>query len=412
MVLAHFFRRVPHCAMRLVVLGLALFSVAAAAQQHLKIEPLADQPGRPAVDAYWFPAPESVSGGQKSPVVIGLHGCSGALDSRHRLTSRYHEMAIWLNREGYHFLVPESFSSRGLKSICETPNHARTVNEADRRADVYAAAAWLQARTDVDVGRIVVLGWSHGAQTVLHTLDRSAAFVAERPLPFRAAVAYYPGCTAISQNPAYALSTPLLLMIGENDDWTPAAPCRALTSRLQQLPAAASAPVEFVSYPDSYHGFDGTAEQRRRGSVGNSRSGTAMVGGTPAARAASRERLFAYLATALDRPLQLASAARFGAHASPVPPPSGFAPLADLAALPGNEQARERYARFLTLPLPRAFALSASGNGYVAGDSADAIRQVLAACPEKQQCALYAVDEDVVWAAAPEKRLNSASRAP
>ena len=48
--LAHFFRRVPHCAMRLVVLGLALFSVAAAAQQHLKIEPLADQPGRPAVD--------------------------------------------------------------------------------------------------------------------------------------------------------------------------------------------------------------------------------------------------------------------------------------------------------------------------------------------------------------------------
>ena len=390
----------------LMACGLAVFP--AAAQQRVQIPPLPEASGQPAVDAYWFPAPAEVTGGHPAPVVIGLHGCSGALDSRHRLIGRYHEMATWLNREGYHFLAPESFASRGLKSICETPNRSRTVNEPERRADVYAAVAWLQARGDVDASRMVLMGWSHGAQTVLHSIDRSAPFVSGRAQPFRAAVAYYPGCTAISQNAAYALTTPLLLMIGENDDWTPAAPCRNLTQRLQQLPAATSAPVEFVSYPDSYHGFDGTAEQRRRGGVGNSRSGTAMVGGTPAARAASRERLFDYLAQQLDRPLRLSAAERFGVHAYRVPAASGFATLEKVDAVPGNAQARERYARFLTLPKPRAFALSEVGGGYASGDTADAIRQALAACPEKQQCALYAVDDQVVWTADPAQRVRQA----
>ena len=400
------------CSVGLILLSCAFFTGPATAQEQLKIPPLPGDAALPAIDAYWFPAPERATGGAPAPVVIGLHGCSGALDSRHRLLGRYHEMAIWLNREGYHFLAPESFSSRGLKSICETPNRARTVTEADRRADVYAAVAWLRTRSDVDARRIVVLGWSHGAQTVLHSIDRSAPFVAGQAQPFRAAVAYYPGCTAISQNPAYALSAPLLLMIGENDDWTPAAPCRDLTARLAKLPASASAPVEFVSYPDSYHGFDGTAEQRRRGGVGNSRSGTAMVGGTPAARTASRERLFDYLAEQLDRPLRLSSGERFAVHAYRVPAASGFAPLQDAAAVPGNAQAQERYVRFLSLPKPRAFALSESGGGYVAGDSADAIRQALAACPEKQRCALYAVDDSVVWADDPARRMRTAQPAP
>lgn len=388
-----------------LALGLAAWSALPLAQERLTIPPLTDQPGQPAVEAYWFPAPARVTGGKPAPVVVGLHGCSGALDSRLRLAGRYHELAEWLNREGYHVLFPESFASRGLKSICETPNRERTVHEADRRADVYAAAAWLKARADVDASRLAVLGWSHGAQTVLHTIDRSAPFVASRPLPFRAAVAYYPGCSAILKQNDYALATPLLLMVGENDDWTPAAPCRELVARLS---TTAAAPVEFAAYPDSYHGFDGTAELRRRGGVGNSRSGTAMVGGTPAARAASRERLFDYLAARLERPLRLTSGERFGAHAFRVPPASDFAALADVAAVPGGEQARERYARFLNLPKPRAFALSAAGAGYASGDSADAIRQVLAACPEKQRCALYAVDDAVVWQADPKQRAQEA----
>ena len=133
-----------------------------------------------------------------------------------------------------------------------------------------------------------------------------------------------------------------------------------------------------------------------------------MVGGTPAARAASRERLFDYLAARLERPLRLTSSERFGIHAFRVPPASDFAALADVAAVPGGEQARERYARFLTLPKPRAFALSAAGAGYASGDSADAIRQVLAACPEKQRCALYAVDDAVVWQADPKQRAQEA----
>ena len=58
-------------------------------------------------------------------------------------------------------------------------------------------------------------------------------------------------------------------------------------------------------------------------------------------------------------------------------------------------------------PIPD-WSLSAAGAGYASGDSADAIRQVLAACPEKQRCALYAVDDAVVWQADPKQRAQEA----
>ena len=95
-----------------------------------------------------------------------------------------------------------------------------------------------------------------------------------------------------------------------------------------------------------------------------------------------------------------------------MPPGSDFAALENVAAVPGNAQAKERYARFLQLPKPRAFALSDAGGGYVSGESVDAIRQVLAACPEKQPCALYAVDDAVVWQADPARRARQAEAQP
>jgi dienelactone hydrolase len=234
------------------------------------------------VPALWYPAP----GQGKRPAVVALHGCSGMFASSGAVAARYPDWASLLNAAGYHVLAPDSFGARGVKEICSVPQSKRTIHEEDRRMDVFAVLQWLAARDDVDAKRIALLGFSHGAQTVLSSVDGSAKAVAEAPVRPVAAIAFYPGCTKFRNLAGYRVDSPLLVLIGEADDWTPAAPCKALAEKQ---------PMKLVSYPDSYHGFDGTAPVRVRGNVGTTKSGNATQGGNPAAREASRAETLAFL---------------------------------------------------------------------------------------------------------------------
>jgi dienelactone hydrolase len=80
------------------------------------------------------------------------------------------------------------------------------------------------------------------------------------------------------------------------------------------------------------------------------------------------------------------------------PPPSHFAAVDDVAAVPYlNEAARALYRKFLTQPLPRAFVLARTGLAEDAGGFdplAVALRQCRA---HYADCAVYAYDNDVVW---------------
>ena len=50
----------------------------------------------------------------------------------------------------------------------------------------------------------------------------------------------------------YRPAAPLLILIGDQDDWTPAEPCRRLAEAAQQ----AGYPVTIKIYPGAYHSFD------------------------------------------------------------------------------------------------------------------------------------------------------------
>jgi dienelactone hydrolase len=84
---------------------------------------------------------------------------------------------------------------------------------------------------------------------------------------------------------------PLLVLVGEADDWTPAVPCRDYAARAGR--------VELVAYPGAHHGFDDPASRvRQRTGLGFTAdgSGRAMVGTDPAARADAIRRVTAFLA--------------------------------------------------------------------------------------------------------------------
>jgi dienelactone hydrolase len=244
---------------------------------------------------YWFPA----QGAASAPAMLLLHGCGGALapgtqdlaGRRHApLSRRMIDYAGWLGAHGVHVLVIDSLTPRGERELCTQRLGQRRVTQAQRRRDALGALQWMATRPEVDVRRIGLLGWSHGGSAVLAATDANHREVAASPVSPALAVAFYPGCTD-AQEHHWRPSVPLMMLVGEADDWTPAGPCRALAARTTE-PA-----TRLVSYPGAYHGFDSERRVRLRTDVPNGvNPGQGVhVGGDPAARADSREQVLRFM---------------------------------------------------------------------------------------------------------------------
>jgi dienelactone hydrolase len=195
--------------------------------------------------------PFSLEAGTKSPAVVALHGCGGLGAP---LFPRHADYARKLSDAGFVVLFPDSFSPRGVKSICK--DRQRTIRPGlERVQDTLGALNYLVQQPLVDPKRIYLLGWSNGGSTVLHALSamsETVAIAGQVSAQFAAAVAFYPGCTSLLERQRWRTSTPLLLLLGGKDNWTPASPCEAFAKRAQ----AQSFPVEAKVYPEAVHDFD------------------------------------------------------------------------------------------------------------------------------------------------------------
>jgi dienelactone hydrolase len=294
-----------------------------------------------------------------------------------------------------HMLAVDSFTPRGEKSLCEIPVRERRVTMEHRRDDVFAAIQWLARQPGVDARRIAIVGYSHGGSTVLSAMDRTDAAVRSQALQPAAAIAYYPGCGRYADMWTYEVSAPLLLMIGELDDWTPAHHCERLHAKLKR--AQQDVPFEFIFYPGSHHGFDGYGPLTVRTGL-PTRSGTATVGGNPEARENSLRRMFDFLSVRLATPLALTHDERFQGHRYVVPAATDFAAIGDVDAVPLGEKGRARYRHYLGLNSPKAFVITARGGWYLSSDNTEAMRTTFDLCTKASvRCWLYAVDDRVVW---------------
>lgn len=150
---------------------------------------------------------------------------------------------------GYVVVAPDSFGPRGEKSVCGRGN---VVNGNMRVADVAGAIDFLNAQPFVRRGEIGLIGHSHGGWTTVRAVQKSYGLAARG---LKAAVAYYPSC---QQQYDRDVAVPLLILIGDKDDWTPAENCR----RLQAAGFTQPGLVEIVYYPNAYHSFDSRAADR------------------------------------------------------------------------------------------------------------------------------------------------------
>ena len=185
-------------------------------------------------------------------------------------------------------LFPDSFGPRGTDEICSKSQ--REIRPAYERArDVYGAFEFLLTRGDVDPARIGILGWSNGGITTLAAISAHTSARPQLAHDFRVAVAMYPGCRdALARKDWLPPIAPLHILIGEVDDWTPAAPCQDLVERA----VAAGGAADIVVYPGAYHDFDDpNMRVHTKHDVATTDSHTATVGTNPAARADSIDRV-------------------------------------------------------------------------------------------------------------------------
>ncbi len=229
--------------------------------------------------------------------VLMMHGCAGMLNKDGTIKARETAWLEILRGEGYAVLLADSFTARGLGSICRIRNRPVTPSR-DRPYDAYGALRWLQAQSFVQPDRIVLMGWSNGAMSMLWAVRQDAP---QRPADleqdFRAAIGFYPGCIKLRRTVTeYKAALPVLLQIGLADDWTKPKPCMALAD---EATARGGAKVAYDAYDGAYHAFDHPNSRERAITTKNSayRSGqrTVHIGTNRKARAKAIARVKAYL---------------------------------------------------------------------------------------------------------------------
>jgi len=233
------------------------------------------------------------------PAVVAMHGCSGRdFAKRDAMFAYIRGWAEKLSALGYVVLLPDSFRPRGIMQVC-TGNRAVSAYR-ERPRDAYGAAAWLRAQPYVDRTRVFLMGWSNGGASTLASVrgvsSPALEGIRERAGgPFRAAVALYPRC-GVQLKTGWTPGPPLLVLIGADDDWTPAPPCR----ELQTKTGAAGHPFELVVYPGAYHAFDAPDHKPvQRTDVPTAKvngKGFVTVASNPAARVDAFARVPAFLA--------------------------------------------------------------------------------------------------------------------
>jgi dienelactone hydrolase len=207
--------------------------------------------------------------------VLLLHDCGG-------VSSLHRSWAARLVSWGYVAAIVDSFGPRHVRSLC----HGFGNPDPDLRAqDAYNAASYLRTLPDIQADRIGVVGNSHGGNAVLQAAQADRVKSNPTARPFQAAVAYYPYC---NPDPTWKVAaTDVLILIGKDDDWCPAANCEKMVIGKKDFPH----PPQIKVYPGAVHGFD-------KGGLPQW-NGDHLIGGNAEAAADSFEMTRVFLAARL-----------------------------------------------------------------------------------------------------------------
>lgn len=178
------------------------------------------------------------------PVVVIVPSSGGVEDEREIYYARQ------LAASGIAALVVDSFSARGIE---DTLYDQSQLDTWEIENDAMAALAKLAADKRIDPRRIAIMGVSKGGSVAMNTaftVRRDWMDIDERA--FAAHVAISPDCTWTMRNVA-TTGAPILFMLAELDDQTPAAACLSQADRIR---ATGNRRVDVKVYAGAHHAWE------------------------------------------------------------------------------------------------------------------------------------------------------------
>ncbi len=195
--------------------------------------------------------PKNYNPDEKYPLIIGVAGSLNWGTHHLEYLKMYHEM-------GFATFQLQSFDSRDVQS---TVGSQVEVTTAMVILDSYRALEALSTHPNIDTDRSGITGWSLGGGVSLYSawLPLIDA-INNREFMFAAHLPVYPGCMAYpypNENMQFS-TAPIHILIGELDNWVPAAACTELIDKIH----ASGLPhnIDITIYENAHHSFDRVSE--------------------------------------------------------------------------------------------------------------------------------------------------------
>jgi dienelactone hydrolase len=184
------------------------------------------------------------------PAIVLVHQCAGLNPA----------VLAWARKAAsanYVVLVLDSFSSRGVASVCYGPKSG--VNLIRGVRDALQGAQYLRKQSFVDGARVALVGFSWGGMVGLLASSRHYVGALDAGPAFAAVASFYPGCFRIARPNRLPfeivnadIAAPVLVLMGAADTETPPADCIRKLDAIKRT----GAPVEWHTYPDTTHCWD------------------------------------------------------------------------------------------------------------------------------------------------------------
>ena len=183
---------------------------------------------------------DSINSEKKYPLVIGVAGSLGWREHHYEYMKMYQQ-------SGFATFELNSFKSRNISS---TVGSQVEVTTASIILDAYKAFEKLSKHPNIDKNKVSITGWSLGGAVALFSGWKPIIKAISKDLKFASHLSFYPPCFFDPENTEFT-DSPIHILIGELDNWTPAEPCNYFVKKISD-----NSNVNLTIYPNSHHSFD------------------------------------------------------------------------------------------------------------------------------------------------------------
>ena len=181
---------------------------------------------------------------QKYPLIIGVAGSLAWRDHHYEYLDMY-------QNAGFATFELKSFKSRDIES---TVGSQVEVTTAMMILDAYRALEKLSEHPSIDKNKVSITGWSLGGAVSLFSAWLPIKNAITKKVSFASHLPIYPPCFVDPENTDFT-DAPIHILIGENDNWTPAKPCTEFVKKINK-----KGNVGLTIYPNAHHSFDSKSE--------------------------------------------------------------------------------------------------------------------------------------------------------